>query len=625
MTAGAPAADPVVATLQLGQTLEGIGRVDLAVGAYRRAVALQPRVPELRVLLADACQRVGRVGEAAASLAVALQLRPGDVESRNTLGVLLRGAGRSAAATACFANVLAAAPDHAPALVNLGLMAMGHGSPAGAIRWYRRALACDGGIAAAWNALGNALKAAGTPAAAVRCWEVALALDPASVDALANLGAARRDAQRMAEANALLRRGLALAPLHAPLHAVRAYVLCGQRRFDEARRACRLALAVAPALPDALCTLGLAEWWGGGRRPERWLDRAAAASPGHPLARFNRGLLDLERGRPQAGWAGYACRFEAGRAGRRRRFAIPEWTGEPLAGKRLFVWREQGVGDEFLFASCYADAIRAAEHTVIECDHRLVSLFQRSFPHATVRAEQPARGQPVVEVVDCDVHVPAGSLPRRLRPDLASFPPRAAWLFADHMRTLDWRERLDRMGGALRVGISWRSQNMALDRQWAYLPLDGWGPLFAVPGILFINLQYDDARAEIARAEDRFGVRIHQMVAAHKGRLEPVDLKNDFESTAALIANLDLVIAPANSVGELAGALGVPVWRFSDRDWTHLGTVVRPWYPTMRVFPPGHDGAAGALRRIAEAVRRVAASAHAATRPDEAGRRRRPQ
>ncbi|MBV5336208.1 hypothetical protein JZU48_04270 [bacterium] len=91
-------------------------------------------------------------------------------------------------------------------------------------------------------------------------------------------------------------------------------------------------------------------------------------------------------------------------------------------------------------------------------------------------------------------------------------------------------------------------------------------------------------------------------------RIAPdLDLKDDFEGVAALIANLDLVIAPAVSVVELAGALGVPVWRFGDRDWTQLGTATRPWAPNMRIFQPfSGEGLDGALTKIGRALRRLA-------------------
>ncbi|SMH28799.1 tetratricopeptide repeat protein [Azospirillum agricola] len=620
------------ARLGLGRALEDLRRIDAAIGCYRLAVRMRPGDAGAWITLANALRRRGRpadavhayqealkhdvanasvwanlgavwqslgqAGQARDCHVEALRRQPENVEARNNLGLLLHGLGRHAEARGCFAAVLALAPHHVPALINIGLAnaALGAWGPAEAFQ--RRAIALDRRQPEAWNNLGNVLKATGRRAEAAECWARALALNPGFADALGNLGGELRDQERFAPAALHLRRALRLMPEHAPLHAMLAYALSGAGRLIEAARACRTALALAPALADPLCTLGLVEQRLGRPGARRLFDRAVAALPGHALARFNRGLLALEQGALTSGWADYASRFRAGRARPERRFTIPEWQGEPLAGKRLFVWREQGIGDEFLFASCYADAIRMAGSVVIECERRLVPLFTRSFPRALVRAEQPLYGLTEAEVVDCDCHIPAGSLPRRLRDTLGSFPARSSWLFPDTALVADWRERLEADGTGLRVGISWRSQLMAEERRASYLPLDQWGPVFAVPGVTFVNLQYDECRAEIAQAEARFGRPIHGWTG--------LDLRDDFEETAALIANLDLVIAPANSVAELAGALGVPVWRFGHRDWTHLGTAGRPWYPSMRVFQPlPGQGLGDAMARIAAELRRL--------------------
>ncbi|MBK3775583.1 tetratricopeptide repeat protein [Azospirillum brasilense] len=574
-------------------------------GSPWQAVLYDPARAEGAFLLGLAAARLGRTEAAIRWFRRALRLQPGWADGWAALADACRRGGRWTDAAAAFATLLALAPAHGAALINLAVLERAAGRPQRAVRQLFRALALDPRQAGTWNNLGNALRDLGATVQAAAAWRTALALDPQQTDALGNLGGALRDRDRFAEARVVLCRALALAPQHAALHGVLAYALSGEGQLEEAERACRRALALTPALADPLCTLGLTVQRRGGADALRWFDRAAAASPGHPLARFNRGLAELEGGALAEGWANYACRFAAGRAGRERRFSIPEWRGEPLAGKRLFIWREQGVGDEFLFASCYADAIRQAGRVVIECEPRLLPLFARSFPKATVRAEQPLRGRARVETVDCDLHIPAGSLPRYLRGGLADFPPRSSWLFPDPARMLDRRQQLDGIGGDLRVGIAWRSQLMTMERQWSYLPLDAWGPVLGVPGVAFVNLQYDDCEAEILRAEARFGVPIYE--------LERLDLKNDFEGTAALTANLDLVIAPANSVAELAGALGVPVWRFGARDWTHLGSGVRPWYPSMRVFHPrAGEPLSAALGRIAADLGRAAALARRA-------------
>ena len=121
----------------------------------------------------------------------------------------------------------------------------------------------------------------------------------------------------------------------------------------------------------------------------------------------------------------------------------------------------------------------------------------------------------------------------------------------------------------LTIGLCWRSSLRSTLRDANYAPLSDWAPILTLPGLRFINLQYDDCEAELADAEHRFGITIHR---------PPLDLKNDLDGAAALTAALDLVISAGTSVAEMAGAPGLPVWRIGRAgDWTTLGTGCRPW------------------------------------------------
>ena len=119
----------------------------------------------------------------------------------------------------------------------------------------------------------------------------------------------------------------------------------------------------------------------------------------------------------------------------------------------------------------------------------------------------------------------------------------------DAARVDAWRERLAALGPGPYVGISWRSKIQTAERRLEYTRLDEWGEIFAVPGVTWVNLQYDDCNRELRDAEQRFGVQIH--------RWDWLDLMNDFDEVAALITALDLVVAPFNAVSMLSGALGV--------------------------------------------------------------------
>ena len=147
---------------------------------------------------------------------------------------------------------------------------------------------------------------------------------------------------------------------------------------------------------------------------------------------------------------------------------------------------------------------------------------------------------------DFDYAIPAGSLPQHFRASLASFPDRASFLVADPGA----RRRVDRRGSPRSgpgpfVGMSWRSRVKTAERRLEYTQLDQWGELFAIPGVNWINLQYDDCERDLRMAERNFGVTIH--------RWDWLDLMNDFEEVAALMTCLDLVVSPRSAVSMLGG------------------------------------------------------------------------
>nr|WP_246500040.1 tetratricopeptide repeat protein [Azospirillum soli] len=611
------------AHLNLGAALQDLGRPEEALAAHARAAELLPGDPRpwsnmavtMRQLgqsaeadealrqamarggaadagslmaLAGALHAEGRLIEAADAYAEALRLDGQNPLLLNNFGLLLRDIGQPEDAVTCFEAAFALKPDYAEAYDNLGSLKAAQGRTIEAEACHRAALAYRGDMAAAWNNLGNAIKAHGRLDAALACWRMAVTLEPGRAEVYSNLGNGLRQRERFAEAERCHRRALLLMPSQAAANNNYGHALQGQLHHAEAARWFRRALALNPAYAEALSNLGLALQRLGDRvAAETAYGRALALQPELALAHFNRALLRLEQGDLTEGWPGYGWRFASGQVGAGRQPAMSAWRGEDLTGKRLLVWGEQGVGDTILFASMLEDVIVRARAVVIEVDRRLVPLFARSFPKASVREPTVLR--------DCDLHVPMGSLARVFRPALANFPARPGWLVFDPVQATLWRDRLASLGPGLKVGIGWRSQFITEERRSAYVALDQWEPLFTLPGVVFVNLQYGDCEGELAAVEGRFGVRIH--------RWADLDLKDDFDGTAGLIAALDLVISPAMSVGELAGALGVPVWRFGGRDWTQLGTGARPWFPTQRLFQPRAGEALGdVLAQMAQAL-----------------------
>jgi tetratricopeptide (TPR) repeat protein len=418
------------------------------------------------------------------------------------------------------------------------------------------------------------------------------------------LGLALATHDRLDEAEASLRRALALDPTLADAHLGIGKLRAGEGNLIAAIDAYRTAARYDPTHQPALC-----EWWLAAEKLGLVSDAVAAGRrymairPEHREARWDLALQELALGDLGPGWEGYAARWSHPHYATWR-YDLPalEWAGEDLTGKHILVWREQGVGDEILFASCLPDLIAVAGHVTVACTGRLVSLYARSFPQADV-IDARRITPPAVEPIAIDYHCAAGALPGFFRPTIASFPARAAYLTPDATRVRTWRERLATLPPGLRVGISWRSSMMTADRARGYATLDQWGPLLQTPGAVFINLQYDECALALATAEDQFDVHVHSW--------PDLDLRDDFEGSAALISNLDLVITIGNAVGELGGALGVPTWRLSPSplsEWTMLGTSGRPWFPTMRLWQATDvDDWGGLVSRVAEGLRDLVA------------------
>jgi hypothetical protein len=277
------------------------------------------------------------------------------------------------------------------------------------------------------------------------------------------------------------------------------------------------------------------------------LREAVALAPDHPGYRFNLGLSLLARGALAEGWPLYADGRRMRRADPMRRYPAPEWRGEPLAGKTLYLWDEQGIGDTLLYGAMIPDLQARGAHCILECEPRLVGLFQRSLPELEVVAAGPfanvgASGRRF------DFHAPLGSIGRFVRPTLADFPPPRPFLKPDRVRLAAMREALGGFGAQATIGLSWHSASTTYaDKS---IPLIEWAPILNQPGRRFVALQYGDIGADVRAVRERFDV---DLIA-----LPDLDRTRDIDGVAALAAACDVVVTISNVTANIAGALGVP-------------------------------------------------------------------
>jgi tetratricopeptide (TPR) repeat protein len=307
------------------------------------------------------------------------------------------------------------------------------------------------------------------------------------------------------------------------------------------------------------------------------LQQLLAVQPGDYQTRWYLCQLDLLECRWQPGWANYHARFGAG-ASPFRAMPFPAWDGRPRPDGTLLILADQGIGDEIMFASCFDDAIERSADTLIECEPRLIRLFQRSFPRAQFIATQR---QTTIDwlagLPKPDWQISSGDLPALFRNGDETFPQRDHYLHADASRRAHWRERLATLGPGLKIGLSWRGGTDRTRTRARSIAPEHWAQILSVPNAQFVNLQYGAYEQELAELRRLRAGSIHDFPEAIA----------DYDETAALVSELDLVVTVCTAIVHLSGALGTPVWILSPRvpSWRYTAHAhAMPWYPKTTVY-----------------------------------------
>lgn len=562
--------DDLAPLLAAGLTHHGAGRRADAQTAYRRVLAIRPDHADALHLLGVLALQTGRPAEAAGLMERSRQRHPANPVCLSNLASALRRLGRHDEALSWCWRALALDPAFADALNNLANLLSDRGAHAQAADTLRRLLRLKPALTEQRLQLAQALLQDGRADDAIEALMTLLGMTPASAAAYATLSLAHRRLGRADEAVGYYRCALGFAPGDAGVLNNLGVTLQDLGRLDEAAACLRRSIALQPDAAYTYLNLGLTA------RDAMQVDAAVGAArtavrlaPAFPEAHTALAVGLLLRGELEEGFAEYEWRARmADFPSPRRSFPSPAWDGRDISGRTLLIHDEQGVGDTIMLVR-YAPLLQARGIRVfVECNSQLVRLLS-SMPGIDGVFGRFERLPPH------DVHVALASLPHRLATMLYTIPADGPYLRLEPDLAAAWKRRLASVAG-LKVGMVWAGNPEFKADRLRSPRLTGFLPMLDVPGVTFFGLQKGPGRQDLERCGP---------IPASFTDLGPVI--GDFADTAAIMANLDLVISSCTAPAHLAGALHRPVWTVlpfaPDWRWLDAGSCT-PWYPTMRLF-----------------------------------------
>lgn len=492
------------------------------------------------------------------------------------------------------------APDFALAHQAMALCLERLGRLSTALSFYQKAYALEPGNAELYLNLGMIACKLDMLDAAEKFLRLHNQMTPGSLAGISNLAGVLRDQQKFADSIELLRAAIYSWPDSAELWNSLGTTLLESGDPQQAMTFYHEALRIQPDFARAHHNLAFCLDLTGDMDSAITHFRTALSLKPSPVDEVTMehglSLALLSEGRLEEGWKLYESRLSPlYKSCVHFNVAAPRWSGESvdaIAGKRLLLVGEQGLGDEIMHSTALEEAIEAVgpDGAVgLVCERRLMALYERSFPslafvgrHATIFKE----GRQIRSVLEAetqfkpDLWAPLGAIQRAFRPTPESFPRGGPYLHASDETRAAIAAKVDALPPGLRVGFCWKSKLMKGNRTKYFSPFEMWRPVLETPGCTFVCLQYGDVDDELARCAEEFGVTIH--------KIDGLDLMNDLEGVGVLGSLMDVSVGQQNASLTLADAFGGETLLLSPskHQWTRFGTDRLPWVPRGTVFSP---------------------------------------
>lgn len=594
---------------EIAETIYEAGIAHLQEGKYQEAneyfkkiIAVNERDPEAHYLLGYCYQLLNKYDNAVDEYRRALELNPLKTDALNNTGVILTHQEKNAEAERCFKLVLKISPGNQDAYINLGNLKFRNKEFGEAIEKYSLALENESDDPAIYLNLGNCYYELGDYKNAIQNFNIVLVYDPQNLGAINNLGLVYYNLKEFDRSLRFFNKALELSPGNAlnfynianvyrslgkPDIALIYYkkavesdstirmgyvyiadILFEQGKEEAAWEYYNIATDDKASQAISFSNLGL-DMMRQMKFDEalRYFDVALTATENIPEIHYNKSHIYLLQGKFIKGWDEYEWRLKRS-DNRQPDYDKPFLNTPDIAGKKILVTDEQGIGDSIQFARYFSLLKNKGAFVIFECREKLMPLF-RKLRGVDILVEKRAGKIPAV---DYDYHIPLLSLPNYFKSNSYTIPHEVPYLIPAGEMVKKWAHEI-RDHSKLKVGLVWAGNPSHTNDENRSCSLSVFEPLLKVKDADFYSLQK--------------GKAAEQVDCNPWGIIDIAGKINSLEDTAAVISNLDIVISVDTSVAHLAGALGKPVMVLLPKlpDWRwQLNRTDSPWYPTMKLF-----------------------------------------
>ncbi len=529
----------------LGISLKQKGNLKEALKINLKTLKIDPKDPENYYNIGNTYKELGMLIESEKYYIDALKINSKYFQALNNLGAIYKELGKLKDSENFYRKAIELNPNYVEAYNNLGVTLKELGKLKDSENCYRKAIELNPNYTEAYNNLGITLRELGNLDESENIYKKIIKAEPKYFEAYSNLGITLREKGKLEESELNFKTVLKLKPDYAEGYYNLGVVLRDLGRLEESEKNYKKTIEINPNYIEAYNNLGVT------LRELRKLEesnqnynKVIKLNPEYADAYNNLSFNYLLKKEFKKAYELSEWRWKTNRnIGYKFLTKKPLWNGEK--DKTIFVWKEQGIGEEIMFGSILYDLEKISNKLIVNCDKRLIPLFERSFSNKIIY--EPDRNK--INENDFDFHISMGSLRSFFRKNLKDYNITSkSFLFADNKKKLHFESKLKSNKNEISVGISWSTKSLIQMSSFRNVSLEKLIKSLKNLNLKFVNLQYGDIKKEIEEINNKLGINIITF--------PDFDYKNDVDDLASLISACDVIVSIDNFTVHLAGSLG---------------------------------------------------------------------